>query len=115
MDPSINKEEVSAKEFPTAADSEEMAPEPPVQPSEVQGSSHTRAADYLEEQLKEVMDDSEGEREMDISITPFGEGTSYATPIAIEGSAYKVDSLAVPQTPDDVSLELAPLPVLLKE
>ena len=52
-------------------------------------------------------------------MSPFflavGEGTSYATPIAIEGSTYKVDSLAVPQTPDNVSLELAPLPVLLKE
>ncbi|KAJ8616858.1 hypothetical protein MRB53_036230 [Persea americana] len=64
----------------------------------------TRAADFLEEQPEETMNDSEGEREMDTSITPFGEGTSFV-----------VDSFTFLQTPDDASFELVPSPFLLKE
>lgn len=37
LDPSINKEAIQAKEFPTVVDNEEIVQEPPVQPCEVQG------------------------------------------------------------------------------
>ena len=42
------------------------------------------------------------------------EGASSAIPIIIEGSTHDVDSIAVPQTPDDASFDLAPFPALLK-
>lgn len=96
----------------------------------------TRANNFLGEQSGLVMD--EPNIEMETSLIPCnffgllypslvfrmskytfvyiaGEGTSFATSMAMEENIYEVDLSVVLQTPDDASFELAPLPVFLRE
>ncbi|KAJ8621763.1 hypothetical protein MRB53_030292 [Persea americana] len=68
----------------------------------------------LVDEFQTTVDSEETTTELPIQPSEV-QGTSSATPVAIEGSAYNVDSPIVPQTPDDASFKFAPSLCLLKE